>query len=286
MPYLLLSLSIALSAGRNLLSKNLSKAPFGTKLFFNRQSILFLFGALALIAFGNIRSFIPSSEIIIYSIIYACLLVFAQWFYTIALGGGNTGLCSTVYSLGFILPTLSGAIFWDEPFSFLDGIGILCAVFAILLSRGKSESKERGAGRYFIPLIVAMLASGGLGIMQKVQQKSESADEKSLFLLLAFLLAAAFSFAFSLFSSKGENSSLGKSTLSAIGVGLAFGSCNLLNTALAGLLPSALFFPTLNIGVILLTIICGTLIYKEKIGRRDLSVLLFGALSILLLNIT
>ena len=55
---------------------------------------------------------------------------------------------------------------------------------------------------------------------------------------------------------------------------------------LAGRLPSAVFFPTLNIGVIVLTLICGILCFKERIRKKELLVLLFGGLSIFLLNIS
>ena len=67
-------------------------------------------------------------------------------------------------------------------------------------------------------------------------------------------------------------------------VGLFFGCCNLLNTSLAGLLDSAIFFPTLNIGVILLSMICGVSFFKEKITKKEVSVLILGGVSILLLN--
>ena len=69
------------------------------------------------------------------------------------------------------------------------------------------------------------------------------------------------------------------------GVGLFFGCCNLLNTILAGRLDSAIFFPSLNIGVILLTLLCSIVFYKEKIKKNDVLVLLLGSASILLLNI-
>jgi glucose uptake protein GlcU len=58
----------------------------------------------------------------------------------------------------------------------------------------------------------------------------------------------------------------------------------LLNTTLAGLLDSAIFFPTLNIGVILLSMICGVIFFKERILKKEITVLILGGVSILLLN--
>ena len=286
MPFLLLGLSVVLSTGRNLLSKNLSNVRFRTKPFFWCQSALFLCGAVALVLFGKISSGVVAYQTLIYAAVYAILLIFAQWFYTAALAKGNTALCSTVYSLGFILPTLSGAILWAESFSFLDLLGIMCAISAVIISGLRSQAKEKATkSYYFIPLVIAMLASGGLGIVQKLQQKSAYAEQKSIFLLIAFTLAAVISLIFSLFAKKQGDPPFrrGKLTVASC-IGVCFGCCNLLNTTLAGLLDSAIFFPTLNIGVILLSMICGVIFFKERILKKEITVLILGGVSILLLN--
>jgi drug/metabolite transporter (DMT)-like permease len=239
------------------------------------------------VLFGEISFGSIAPITLVYAIIYGLLLILAQWFYTAALAKGNTALCSTVYSLGFIFPTLSGAILWSEPFSILDVLGILCAVSAVIVSGLKLQSIEQtGKYYYFIPLVIAMLASGGLGIVQKLQQKSAHAEQKSIFLLIAFTLAAVISFIFSLFAKKQGDPPFRRGKLAVAScIGVCFGCCNLLNTTLAGLLDSAIFFPTLNIGVILLSMICGVIFFKEKISKKELAVLILGGLSILLLNL-
>lgn len=286
MPFLFLGLSVVLSTGRNLFSKKLSDIRFGTRAFFLCQSVLFLCGAVSLVLFGKILFGSIAPITFIYAIIYGLLLILAQWFYTMALAKGNTSLCSTVYSLGFIFPTLSGAILWAEAFSQLDLLGILCAVSAVIISGLKPQAKENTAkSYYFIPLVIAMLASGGLGIIQKLQQKSAYAEQKSSFLLIAFTLAAGVSLLFSFFAKKQSDTPLCHRKLAiASCVGLFFGCCNLLNTSLAGLLDSAIFFPTLNIGVILLSMLCAVLFFREKIKKREIAVLILGVASILLLN--
>ena len=285
MPYLLLTLSITLSSCRNLLSKNLSSAAFGTRRFFIRQSTLFATGAVAVALLGIKELCLPSAQTLLHGAIYACLLIFAQWFYTVALGKGNTGTCSTVYSMGFILPTLSGALFWSEQLSVLNTVGILCAAAAIICSADFSAESKAKSSHGYIPLLIAMLASGGLGIMQKVQQRSETADERGVFILIAFVISAIVSAACAI--AKGDETVPVKKAEIGIasGVGLAFGCCNLLNTALAGMLPSAVFFPTLNIGTILVTLICGIIFYREKLQRKNILVLILGATSILLLAV-
>ena len=287
MTFLLLSLSVILSTGRNLFSKKLSGVPFGTGAFFLCQAVLFLSGALSLLLFGGLATWSIAPVTVAYAVLYGLLLLLAQWLYTAALARGNTALCSTVYSLGFLLPTLSGAVLWAEAFSPLDAVGVLCAVGAVTCSGMRRKGEEKaGKARYFLPLLIAMLASGGLGIVQKLQQRSEFADQKTLFLLIAFLFAAAVSLLFAL-GAKGKSAPpLRRSSFAvAAPIGVCFGCCNLLNTTLAGLLPGAVFFPTLNIGVIVLSMLAGVVFFKERLTKKEISVLLLGGASILLLNI-
>ena len=157
---------------------------------------------------------------------------------------------------------------------------------AIIVSGRKPQAKRNTAkSYYFIPLLIAMLASGGLGIVQKMQQKSAYAEQKSTFLLIAFALAAVISFQFSLFAKKQEDTPFrcGKLAVASC-IGVCFGCCNLLNTTLAGLLPSAIFFPTLNICVILLSMLCGVVFLKERLSKKEVMVLILGGAAILLLN--
>ena len=66
-----------------------------------------------------------------------------------------------------------------------------------------SDSKEKSKS-FFLPIVAAMLASGGLGIMQKVQQSTKYSGQTPLFLLIAFLFAGIVSFVLALCSKKGK----------------------------------------------------------------------------------
>ena len=286
MEYLFLALSISLSTVRTLLSKKLSRIEFGNKEFYIFQAIIFFTGAASLCIFGKPFPFYPS-PMLFYAVIYGILLILAQWMYTAALSCGNTALCSTVYSMGFIIPTISGALFWSEKLNIFDIIGILFAVLALIFS-GKSKSNEKRieSGKYFVPLFISMLSAGGLGLMQKLQQKSDFSDQRGGFLLFSFIIAGLISLIFSFIK---KNNAIKKSDknsyFSAIFVGFSFGCCNILNTLLAGILPSALFFPVLNIGVILTTTFISIIFMKEKTESKDYSVLICGILSIVFLTV-
>ncbi len=287
MSMLFLGLSILLSAVRNILSKEISDLTFGTKQFFLTQACIFICGSLILIFVTN-RSFqCLSAQTLLYALAYSILLLAAQYCYTSALKKGNISICSTVYSLGFIFPTLSGSLFWNEKLTGLNIIGILLVIPTIFISGikplGRRDAKK--ANRYIFPLVAAMLSSGGLGIIQKVQQNSPYAEQRNLFVILAFFIAAVISFICSLFAKAEEKPFPQRKAVSAGGIGVAFAFCNLLNTILAGRLDSAMFFPLLNIGTIFASTICGMVFFKEKLTKKTAVVLLIGTASILFITI-
>lgn len=279
----LLCLSIALSTGRNIFSKSISSMPVKTKGFYTFQSVIFLTGVIPMLLAGGLRFSISMTTIVL-AAIYGVLLVSAQWNYTIALKEGNVGICATVYSLGFILPTLSGMFFWNEKVSLVRIFGILMVIPAIIISGKKDEMESKGNG-YFVPLILAMVSSGGLGIMQKVQQTTGYAEEKNAFILFAFLTAGLISLFASVFAKIGDVGITGKPICYCVLVGLCFSICNLLNTVLAGILDSAVFFPLLNIGSILFSLVVSVLAFNEKITKKTLVIMLLGALAIVFINV-
>ena len=276
-----LFLSVFLSSGRNIFSKKNAVSNKDISQFFFSQASLFLSASLLLIPLCLINFSGISKITFMYGIVYGILLVLSQWMFTLSLKKGSTSICSVIYSLGFLLPTLSGIVFWNEEFAFCDLIGLLIAIVIILLSM----KKESNQNRTITPLIiVAMLSSGGLGIMQKLQQKNPFAEQKNEFLTIAFLFAFLCSF-LAFFNSKHKIKIEIKSAAYPLLTGLCFGGANLFNTILAGKMKSAIFFPLQNISTIIFSSILGILIFKEKITLKTIFIIILGAATIIFFSI-
>lgn len=274
--------SVILSTGRNIISKTISGISPQKAAFYFLQGIIFSSGAAVLACYPHTFDSL-SVETVVLSLIYGVLLISAQWNFTSALSTGNTSVCVTVYAMGFVLPTVSGMIFWEEKVSFLRIIGILTAVATVVASGGKAE--KSGSKKYLIPLILAMLSSGGLGIMQKVQQGAAHPEEKSIFIFLAFVFAAILSFGKIAINKEKRIRVLKTHIVSAVLVGACFSACNLLNTILAGLLPASVIFPALNIGGIFAAMLFCLIFFREKPTRKNVLVLALGTSAILLINL-
>lgn len=282
----LLLLSACFASVRNVLTKGFSSFSFKSREFFGIQATIFGVGSLALLIV-NIVSFDGFSLYTLFlALIYGIMLLCAQWCYTIALTKGKTAICATLYSFGFLIPTLSGAIFWHEAITVFGYLGILIVIPVLIISGmgKKSDDKKSSSKAYLPPVIIALISSGGLGVVQKIQQKSAYASQTKMFILLAFTFCFITSLMFFLFLKKGENKIQSRNLISCSVIGVFFATCNILNTYLAGRLNSAIFFPLINIGSILLSLLLGFIIYRERLTKKDVCVLLLSALAIILVN--
>ena len=285
---LLLALSIVCSTARAVFSKKLGALSDGRRGFYLTQAVLFAVAAAVLLTL-NVRSIArPSQTAVLLAVAYGVLTVLSQWMYTLSLTRCPVSVCAMVSSFGFILPTVFGTVVWREPVNAFKIVSILLCIGTIFLASGKSDAggaKPRGLP---LPLIVAMLASGGLGIVQKLQQKSAASGETGMFLCLAFVLATLLSLLAALAARKDAAPKARIAPALALPiliVGVCMAAANTANTLLAGLLPSAVIFPTVNVGVILASLAASALLLKEKPTRRQLAAFALGITAILLFNL-
>lgn len=284
----LLALSIVCSTARAVFSKRLGALSGSKRGFYLTQAVLFAVAAAVLLML-NVRSIArPSQTAVLLAVAYGVLTVLSQWMYTLSLTRCPVSVCAMVYSFGFILPTVFGTVVWREPVNAFKIVSILLCIGTIFLASGKSDAGSAKPRGLPLPLIVAMLASGGLGIVQKLQQKSAASGETGMFLCLAFVLATLLSLLAALAARKdaAPKARIAPAlALPILVVGVCMAAANTANTLLAGLLPSAVIFPTVNVGVILASLAASALLLKEKPTRRQLAAFALGITAILLFNL-
>ena len=285
MEILFLVLSVICGSARGVFLKKINTDALNRKRFYTDLCILFLSGGVAIFLFDVTALTSITTITIMCAVTFGITTFVAQSCFSIALGKGPTSICSMVYSFGFIFPTILGAICWGEDFGIFSQIGFIIALSAIIVSAFSSGKTTKSGSGFILPNLVAMAASGGLGIIQKVHQSSSDKQNLNAFLVLAFILAAAIALMFALFSKGGDDN---KQKLSVYNVlaGLCFGMASMLNTMLAGMLPSAIMFPTLNIGVMVLSLIAGVIIFKEKPTKSQKIAFALGIVAIIVLSLS
>lgn len=284
---LLLILSIVCSTARAVFSKKLGAISGGKYSFYITQTVLFAVSAVVIFVLNMKSIGHPSETAVLFALAYGILTVLSQWMYTIALTRAPVSVCAMVYSFGFIIPTIFGTIVWRERVHALKIISILLCICTIILTSLKNDDSKKLHGLPF-SLIIAMLSSGGLGVVQKFQQKTAARDETGIFLFLAFVLAAFLSLTASLVHRKEAAQTICIDSALAfyiIIVGISMAVANTANTLLAGLLPSAVVFPIVNVGVILASLAVSVIILREKISKSQIVAFVLGVMAILLFNL-
>lgn len=284
----LLSASIVCSTARAVFSKKLGVLNGSKYGFYMTQTVLFAAAAVMIFVLNFKSIGLPSVTAVLLAVAYGIFTVSSQWTYTIALTKAPVSVCVMVYSFGFIIPTVFGTAVWHERVNAFKIISILLCICTIILTSVKKDDNSKKMHGLPISLIVAMLSSGGLGVVQKLQQKTDARSETGMFLFLAFVLAALLSLAASFTQRKHTESRICINRSLAFYifiVAVSMAVANTANTLLAGLLPSAVVFPIVNVGVILASLAVSVIILRERISKSQIAAFALGVTAILLFNL-
>lgn len=203
-----------------------------------------------------------------------------------ALEKGPMSLTILLITASMVIPAFSGALFWQEGISVWKITGTLVMIFAGYLAAGRGEGKTSHV--WLAYCIGAFLFIGSVGILQKIHQTSLWREQKTAFLLIAFLTAALLCAVLSRKPyEKTQHFQLNRKQW------LIFGLCsicltlnNVINLHLSGILPSVLFFPIVNGGTTVLSVLTALVLFREKLTKRKLAALCvaLAALSMLVFS--
>lgn len=282
MNIILLIISPLLGTGRSVFTKKMSSGSSDKKSFYMRQGLLFLSAAIAMFLF-DLDAFVNITWLtVVYAMVYGVFVVLSQCYYSIALERGPTSICAMIYSFAFVFPAVSGAIFWDEPFGIISVIGIALAIMAIIATAFSGEKDAKKGNEFLIPNIVAMLCGSFLGLGQKMHQSSPDKPNLAAFLILANLLATVVMFLLA-YRQPSRTSEKSKMVYS-IPAGVCYGGVSFVNTLLAGRMPSSIVFPAQNLGLMMMCLVAGMLVFKEKLTKPQIIAICLGVLAIVVLS--
>lgn len=247
----------------------------------------------ALCLFILAENFSISFYTVIMALIFGTITLFQQLFNLLALETGPFSYTNVIISLSTLIPTLSGAIFWNEKISFIQICGILLLILCLVLSVDFSNKDKKTNMKWFIYSMCAFATTGLIGVMQKIHQTSIYKDELDVFLITSFVFSFIISSILAaLFNKKRLTSkSTSKTILSFTPIvllllsGIFVAVNNKFNLYLSGILDSAIFFPLVNGGGLILSSIFSVIVFKEKLSHVQWLGLVIGIISTILICI-
>ena len=201
-----------------------------------------------------------------------------------AVASAGTALATISSRLSVIIPIVFSIIIYSEQPSALKLVGFLLTgvtfvffYFSILKQNNSSSNK-----RNYLLLLFVLIAIGINDFSMKVFKSLKPESEESFFVFTIFLFAFIYSALF-IFIKKIK---IDKRTfLTGIGLGVP----NVFSTIfLLGALtyfPAILVYPTINIGIIILTALGAYAFWKEKLDKAGIAALTTGITAIILLSI-
>lgn len=282
MNYILLSASILSTVLQNSLfntvSKNRLKGKYDT---FRYNFFLYLISFVLFCILALLSGTAVSVYSVLLGLLFGVLTMFANFCKLTALSKGSMHITVLVTTSSMIIPTLSGAILFHEPFNLGKGVAMILLILFIYISLKKGSRSTFSKGWTF-NCILAFLFQGLIGIVQKIHQLSAHKDETLVFLAAAFLFSCLFSKGLS----GGQKSRFvftrTEYILAAI-CGVCTFAMNYINLELTGLLPTQILFPLLNGSSIILTSVISIVVFKEKTGWKQMIGIIGGLASLILI---
>ncbi len=274
-----IAVSVVSSLSRAFYTKKISSSSTDVDIF-NFVLNLTCGTVVLLLSGGSIKGSLFS---VLFGIAFGSLCFFQLKTNLKALGIGPFAYTTVIVSLSAIIPTLSG-LFFGETIDLFQGIGIVLMVICILMSNEKKKGDDRKASTLWLVLcLVSALFNGFIGVFQKIHQSSSHKDEITVFLVSAFAFAALLSLCSLLLerrTSEGRASQKFRLKTWHICVpligGIALGTCHVVNLFLSGVVPSATFFPIVNLIPFAISAVAATFLFNERLSRKKLIGIIIG----------
>ncbi len=235
--------------------------------------------------FGAITDFSFASAGL--GILFGILVLAQSYTYMWALEIGPLSYTSVIVSLASLIAALSG-IFFGENIDIYQYFGMGIMVLCIIFSTDKKQGGGKSSLKWLLIALTSCLTNGFVGVMQKIHQSTEYKAQSAAFLVSAFAFMTLVSSLIWLFERKRAGDSRFDPNVKHISFALISGATyavpHVANLYLAGAMPSAVFFPIINTGGLILTLVAATLLFKEKLTRLQWFGIVLGLISSLFVS--
>ena len=225
------------------------------------------------------------------SIAFAAVTVAAQYFGLLSMNLGPMSFSVLFTYLSAMIPTIFGCIYRNELPQIQQIIGLILMVITFILSVDLRKDSDM-TPKWILVVTGSFIGMGMIGVFQTVHQVSEYASEINGFLFWAFVFSLImFALLYIPYMMKNKKANTKREKYSAkdwvlmLVTGIIIGAINLINLYLSGAMPSVIFFPIVNGGVIILSGLASLFIFKEKLSPKKIAGLIIGIIATCLIGI-
>lgn len=223
---------------------------------------------------------------LIFGAIYGVILCLFLFFKNESIASGPVSLTSLIANCAFIIATFFGVLYANERISVFQLVGMALILFSLFLCINPKKSSEKLTAKWFFYCFGSFVIGGLIGIFYKVFGKSDVAGEVNGMMLTASVVSVVCFFGAGLLLNRAKGEALPRIRRGAWLFVLLCGVTGCiymrLNVALSAWIPSPIFFPVTNGGIVVITTVAGAILFREKLARIQRSGILVGLVGILM----
>ena len=290
MKYLLMALSVMMASLNSIVLRKFKNRTFSTPgdSFFFNGALSIIWTAIMLVWFFAAGDTSVSALAIIFGAVYGAILCLFMYFKNQSIATGPISLTSLIGNCAFITATWFGVIYAQERVSVFQLIGMTLILISLILCINPKKSAEPLRLRWFLYCLAFFGAGSLIGIFQKVFGRSQAVSEVNGMMLSASIVSCVLFFAVGLITNKAHRLARPTVKRDALIYILFSGITGCvyirLNMSLSAIIPSALFFPVVNGGIVIITTLAGALIFREKLNKTQLLGILLGLVAIVIVG--
>lgn len=251
----------------------------------------FVAAILGFVIYGKIN-FFEILNALWFPVSFIIGFLFIANFFLIGLSSNKVGISITTVAskMSVAIPMAFSIIYYKEPIQFLKVFGLVLALVAVAMAViQKNKTKSKAFAKTLLPAILFF----GMGITDSsvkfAQQAYVPDSEASVFSATLFGIAFLFGL-LSLFFKKNSLKPFKKLKTYVAGVSLGivnFGSIYFIILCLnSGVFQSSIVFGMANISVVTLSVIIGTVFFKEKLTKLNYMGIVLAITAIVILSLT
>jgi len=285
--YFLTVISVLMGTAKNIFSNIYSKDRIKCERDIYQFNVFMYAGALTVMM---VLQILNPSALSFHTVLLAALFALAiggmQTTLLRALRCGPLSYVNFIQTSGLVIPALFGAVCLGQTITVRQILALPILLFSMALVM--DLKKEATTGKWLGDAIGSMICCGLVGVIQAVHQSSDFATEQNSFLAASFFFVVLINFLSFLISPKmTERRTLIslKPVILPLLSGIFFGIVNALNLFLIGVMPSVIFFPIANGGLLIATMLAAVWIFRESLNRKQWLGILIGVISMCMLGI-
>lgn len=284
MVYLLLTAAVLCVTVQNLIAKQYNASVKNPNTYMFSSLVAASAMVFFLIINGGKFKFVP--ETAGYSLSFAAMYSMAMIGNVMAINCGPLAISTLINQCSLIIPTLYGIFALKENLSAVGYLGIILVFVCLFLVKPQTkEGDAKVSPKWFAWVATGFVGNGMCSTIQKMQQLKFGGAYKSEFMTVALAVGALVMFASACLSSKSITADIASAIKYAPFEGAANGGLNMLVMLLTSLVPTAILFPVVMSGGVVITFIASVTLFKEKLAAKQLVGYVLGALSIVLINL-